>query len=212
MKKIIACLLFSSVLLISCKKETSQTTVEPKQDTTKQLNYSIDANASEVHWTAYKTTAKKAVKGVFTKLNITSSTNSDTKQGVFNNLEFSIPVTSFFSKDEIRDTKIKALFFGVMDNTSLISGTFSNLNGDDSKGSMALNLKMNNEIIAVPMTYVIENNIVSIDGNINNLMDWKMEKAFNSLHKACELLHTGDDGVSKTWEDVAISATVILKH
>ena len=212
MKKVIACLLLSSILFISCKKETSQTTVEPKQETTKQITYSIDANASEVHWTAYKTTAKKAVKGVFTKLNITSSTNSNTKQGVFNNLEFSIPVTSFFSKDEIRDTKIKALFFGVMDNTSLISGTFSNLNGDDSKGSMALNLKMNNEIITVPMTYVIENNIVSIDGNINNLMDWKMEKAFNSLHKACELLHTGDDGVSKTWEDVAISATVILNH
>ena len=212
MKKIIAYLLFSTVLLISCKKETSQTTVEPKQDTTKQNNYNIDTNASEVHWTAYKTTAKKAVKGVFTKLNITSFTNSDTKHGVFNNLEFSIPVTSFFSKDEIRDTKIKALFFGAMDNTSLISGTFTNVNGDDSKGSMALNLKMNNEIVAIPMTYVIENNIVSIDGNINNLMDWKMEKAFNSLHKACELLHTGDDGVSKTWEDVAISATVILKH
>jgi hypothetical protein len=211
MKKVIACLLFSSILFISCKKETSQATVEPKQETTKQITYSIDANASEVHWTAYKTTDKKAVKGVFTKLNIINSTNSDTKQGVLNNLEFSIPVTSFFSKDETRDTKIKALFFGVMDNTSLISGTFSNLNGNDSKGTFILNLKMNNEIVAIPMTYEIENNIMSINGNIVNLMDWKMEKAFNSLHKACELLHTGEDGVSKTWEDVAISAIVVLK-
>ena len=211
MKKVIACLIFSSILFISCKKETSQSTVETKKETTKQIIYRIDANASEVHWTAYKTTAKKAVKGVFTKLNISNSTNSNTKQGVFDNLEFNIPISSFFSKDETRDTKIKALFFGVMDNTTLISGTFSNVNGNDSKGTLTLNLKMNNETVAIPMTYSIDNNIISINGNIANLMDWKMEKAFNSLHKACELLHTGEDGKSKTWEDVAISAVVVLK-
>jgi hypothetical protein len=211
MKKVIACLIFSSILFISCKKETSQSTVETKKETTKQITYRIDANASEVHWTAYKTTAKKAVKGVFTKLNISNSTNSNTKQGVFDNLEFNIPISSFFSKDETRDTKIKALFFGVMDNTTLISGTFSNVNGNDSKGTLTLNLKMNNETVAIPMTYSIDNNIISINGNIANLMDWKMEKAFNSLHKACELLHTGEDGKSKTWEDVAISAVVVLK-
>lgn len=211
MKKVIACLLFSSILFISCKKETSQPTVETKKETTKQITYRIDANASEVHWTAYKTTAKKAVKGVFTKLNISNSTNSNTKQGVFDNLEFNIPISSFFSKDETRDTKIKALFFGVMDNTTLISGTFSNVNGNDSKGTLTLNLKMNNETVAIPMSYSIDNNIISINGNIANLMDWKIEKAFNSLHKACELLHTGEDGKSKTWEDVAISAVVVLK-
>lgn len=212
MKKVIACLLLSSSLFISCKKETSQATTEQKQENVKQVTYSIDTNASEINWTAYKTTAKKAVKGVFTKLNITNPINSNTKKGAFDNLGFDIPVSSFFSKDETRDTKIKALFFGAMDNTTLISGTFSNISGDDNLGSMSLNLKMNNETVAIPMTYSIENNIVSINGNINNLMDWKMSTAFNSLHKACELLHTGEDGVSKTWEDVAISATVVLSN
>ena len=77
---------------------------------------------------------------------------------------------------------------------------------------MTLNLTMNNETVGVPMTYTIEDNIVSINGNINNLMDWKMESAFNSLHAACELLHTGEDGISKTWEDVAIGAKVYLTH
>lgn len=211
MKKVIACLLFSSILFISCKKETSQSTKETKQETTKQITYSIDTNASEVHWTAYKTTTKKAVKGVFTKLNISNPTNSNTKQGVFDNLEFNIPISSFFSKDETRDTKIKTLFFGIMDNTSLIKGNFSDVTGNETKGTMALNLTMNNETVGIPMTYTIEGNIVSISGNIDNLMDWKMEKAFNSLHKACELLHTGEDGISKTWKDVAINATVVLK-
>lgn len=212
MKKIITCLLVSSTLFLSCKKETSTTVTVPKEKTAKETTYSIDTNASEVHWTAYKTTAKKAVKGVFTKLNITNSNKSNSKQGVFNNLNFEIPVSSFFSKDEIRDTKIKALFFGIMDNTSLISGTFSNITGDDMQGNMTLSLTMNNNTVDLPMTYTTVDNVITLNGNITNLMDWKMEKAFNSLHKACELLHTGEDGVSKTWQDVAISATVILKN
>lgn len=209
MNKAIVCLLLSSLLLISCKKEANKT-VEEKEDTVKQLTYKIDTNATEVHWTAYKTTAKKAVKGVFTKLNIANPIVSNTKQGAFENVAFEIPVSGFFSKDEIRDSKIKTLFFGVMDNTSLISGTFSAITGNDLEGNMILNLKMNNETVAIPMTYNIEGNIVSINGSIENLMDWKMDDAFNSLHKACELLHTGEDGVSKTWKDVAISATAVL--
>lgn len=208
MKKAIACLLLSSILFISCKKEN--TTAPKEKEPVKETTYSIDANASEVHWTAYKTTAKKAVKGVFTKLNITNSTNSTTKLGVFDKLGFEIPISSFFSKNEARDTKIKTLFFGVMDNTILINGTFSNVEGNETDGQLLLNLTMNNETVAVPMTYKTTDNIITINGTIENLMDWKMAKAFNSLHKACELLHTGEDGVSKTWQDVAISATVIL--
>lgn len=210
MKHIFTCLLLSTALFISCKKD-STTNTTTKKESQQEASYSIDSNASEVHWTAYKTTAKKAVKGVFTKLNITTPNNSTTKHGVFENLGFEIPVSSFFSKDETRDTKIKALFFGVMDNTSLISGKFSKINGNDSEGQMTLSLIMNNNTVDVPMTYSITNNIVSLNGNIDNLMDWKMDKAFNTLHKACELLHTGEDGISKTWQDVAISATVLLK-
>lgn len=212
MKKVITCCLLSTLLLASCKKNNTETTIEHQDETTKVISYSINTDATEIHWTAYKTTAKKAVKGVFTKLNIDKSTNSSTKHGVFNNLEFNIPVSGFFSKDETRDSKIKALFFGVMDNTSLIKGTFSNVNGNDSKGNMTLNLTMNNESVGIPMTYTIEDNIVSINGNIDNLMAWKMENAFNSLHAACELLHTGEDGISKTWEDVAISAIAVLNN
>jgi len=126
-------------------------------------------------------------------------------------LEFNIPISSFFSKDEVRDNKIKALFFGVMKETTLISGRFSNITGNEEEGAMSLNLKMNGELVAIPMKYTISDNKVEINGTITNLMDWKIEEAFKSLHRACELLHTGEDGVSKTWKDVAISATAVLK-
>jgi len=209
MKKVILCLLVSSLFITSCKKEAKEpeaTTQEAKEPT-----YSVDASTTEVNWTAYKTTAKTPVKGVFTRLNIDNPIQGKNKKDAFNNLEFNILISSFFSKNEVRDTKIKKVFFGVMKKTTLISGFFSDVNGDDEKGSMSLNLKMNSETIAIPMKYTISDNKVDISGTIINLMDWKMDDAFKSLHKACELLHTGEDGISRTWEDVAISATAVLK-
>jgi len=209
MKKVILCLLVSSLFIISCKKEVKQ----PKTSTpeTTKPAYIVDASTTEVNWTAYKTTAKTPVKGIFTSLNIEKPILSDSKHGAFENLEFNIPVSSFFSKNEVRDNKIKTLFFGVMKETTLISGHFSNISGNDEEGIMTLNLKMNGEIVIIPMKYTITENKVNINGTISSLIDWKMEDAFKSLHKACELLHTGEDGVSKTWKDVAISATAVLK-
>ncbi len=209
MKKIFFYSLCCTLLITSCKKENKQP--EPTTQDTTQQTYTVDANATEVHWTAYKTTAKTPVSGVFTRLNIDKPIVSDTKQGAFVNLNFSIPVSSFFSKDETRDSKIKSLFFGVMKETEFISGNFSNIMGNEEEGRMNLNLKMNGEIVNIPMKYTIDNNIVTLNGTITNLMDWKMETAFNSLHKACEVLHKGEDGISRTWEDVAISAKAVLK-
>jgi len=209
MRKITLCLLTCFLLIISCKKEVKETKDNTQE--VKKTTYSVDASTTEVNWTAYKTTVKTPVKGIFSRLNIKTPIQSDSKQGAFEGLEFNIPISSFFSKNEIRDNKIKALFFGVMKETTLISGHFSNIIGNDTEGTMLLNLKMNRETVAIPMKYTIADNKVAINGIISDLIDWKMEDAFTSLHKACELLHTGEDGVSKTWKDVAISATAVLK-
>lgn len=210
MRNTIACLFLSLALLSSCKKETKveeTTTQEPKQ-----THYSVDASTTEVGWTAYKTTAKTPVSGKFVQLKLENPVSSETKQGAFSGLAFEIPVSSFFSANEERDTKIKELFFGVMKETTLISGSFSNIIGNEEEGTMTLKLKMNGEVVPVETTYKIERNKVTINGTLTNLMDWKMDDAFNSLHKACELLHTGEDGVSRTWEDVAINAVAVLKE
>lgn len=209
MKKAILFLLVSSLFISSCKKEAKEQ--EAPVEIIQKETYSVDANKTEINWTAYKTTAKTAVKGVFTSLNIDKPIQSDNKQGTFSNLKFSIPVSSFYSKNEIRDNKIKKLFFGFMKNTELISGHFSNITGNEEEGAMSLNLKMNDQVVSVPMKYTISDNQININGTITDLLDWKMNEAFNSIHKACEILHTGEDGISKTWKEVAISATAVLK-
>ena len=47
---------------------------------------------------------------------------------------------------------------------------------------------------------------------INATMDlnvWETQNALASIHEACLELHTGADGVSKTWDEVGISAKIL---
>jgi hypothetical protein len=37
-----------------------------------------------------------------------------------------------------------------------------------------------------------------------DVLDFGLKTAFDDLHKTCEALHTGPDGVSKTWSEVAL--------
>ena len=51
---------------------------------------------------------------------------------------------------------------------------------------------------------------VSMTGTMN-LKDWDALGALTSLSKVCFDLHKGPDGVSKTWEDVAIEISTFLR-
>ena len=46
---------------------------------------------------------------------------------------------------------------------------------------------------------------------VMNLENWDALNAVASINKACEALHTGKDGVSKTWSEVAVHADVLLQ-
>lgn len=203
MKKTI--LFFAAALTFittSCKKKEA-----PKKEATTEVKegYQVSSKGSEVYWTGYKFTEKKGVKGKFKTINITKAPVATTALEAFNGVEFSIPTSSVFSDNAIRDGKLKSLFFGFMDNTESLTGTFA------TKGSdIVLNLKMNGQTKEVPLQYSIKDRHVKLEGTLN-LLDFGAIKAYNSIHKACKVLHTGTDGVSKTWEDVAIEALVFLK-
>ena len=44
------------------------------------------------------------------------------------------------------------------------------------------------------------------------LKDWDALGALESLNKVCFDLHKGADGISKTWEDVAIEVNTYLRE
>lgn len=198
LKKIpfITFVLLFSIVLISCKKEVKK---EPAQ-------FSIESKTITVKWTGYKTTDKVAVKGQFKEINIKNIKSGLTATEALNGAEFSIPIGSLFTDEPVRDSKLKQLFFGVMDNTLSLSGTL-NL-GNDGTGS--IDLLMNGIQQEIPVTYIISGQLVELEGTMN-LNDWNGQTALASISEACFDLHKGPDGVSKTWSEVAVSAVVYLK-
>lgn len=183
----------------SCKSEK-------KSDSNKKnevkKNYVVASAKSEINFTAYKTSEKIPVRGQFKKVDIIANGEGNTIKEAINNVEFSIPVSSIFTKDTSRDFKIKKFFFGVMDNTKLLSGKLVIEN--DSIGYA--NIKMNGKVEKVSFSYSILEKTFSMNATMN-LENWNAVKAINSLNLECKDLHKGTDGVSKTWNEVALNIT-----
>ncbi|WP_010521227.1 YceI family protein [Aquimarina agarivorans] len=205
MKKLLVLAIAASLFTVSCKEKVEAKETVEKEEVA-QKGYKVSAEGSIVEWTGYKFTEKKGVKGKFKKINVIDAPVAATPVEAFNGVDFSIPVSSIFSNNAIRDGKLMKLFFGYMDNTDLLTGNFK------TKGDQIfLNLKMNDVTKEIPLKHTISDRHVKLEGSLN-ILDFGAEKAFNSIHKACEVLHTGPDQVSKTWEDVKVEAIVFLKE
>jgi len=211
MKKIaFACLSLLLMTGISCKDaKKGQEDKAVELEATSSEKFSLVKDSTKVSFTAYKTTEKVPVGGKFTQINITNAPEGSTALQALNGTTFSIPVSSLFTNDPTgtRDPKILEFFFNVMDNTELISGVFKVSAEDKCSIDVTLNGKTEN----IPLDHTkTGDNSYSFNG-IMNLEAWDASNAVASLNKACEVLHTGSDGVSKTWSEVAVHADVLLQ-
>lgn len=194
-------ILIFAIVLTSCKSEKKQEgTPEVKPTLT------LTKENTTVSFTAYKTTDKVPVKGFFSESNAVLPENASTPEEALNGLKFEIPVSSLYTNDTIRDGKLKKSFFGSMVNTSILSGTISLT--DSSNGTVALN--MNGMTADLPITIAINENTATINGVID-LKNWNALQALTALNEVCFDLHKGPDGVSKTWEDVAIEVVTTFE-
>ena len=200
MKKIYVLLfLIAGVISLSnCKSETKKE--EIKEVKKVGAKFSLKNAKNQINFTAFKTTEKIPVGGQFKKVNIISNGDGETVKEAINNAEFSIPVSSLFTKDSSRDFKIRKFFFGIMDNTKLLSGKLVLEN--DSIGYSSI--KMNGIIKNIPFKYTISNNTFSMNAKID-VNNWNAAAALASLNKECFDLHKGADGVSKTWNEVLLN-------
>ena len=203
MKKLALFLVALTLTTTSCKKEKNE--AGPEAKTTNSKTFSVIGETSTVKWIAYKTTDKVAVKGNFNTIKITNSKKAATVEEALNGTLFSIPVSSIFSNEETRDSKIKEFFFGAMKNTEFISGTF-----DISEKGSFVNITMNGISKTIPIDLIIDEQMATFNNTLN-LNDWDLGNALASLHKVCFDLHKGPDGVSKTWDEVEIKAVIYLK-
>ena len=194
-------MLIFSIALTSCKSEKKEEGTPEAKPTLK-----LTSENTTVSFTAYKTTDKIPVKGFFSESSAVLPENASTTKEALNGLKFEIPVSSLYTNDTIRDGKLKKSFFGTMVNSSKLSGTISLT--DATNGTVALN--MNGMTAELPVTVAIEDNTATINGVID-LKKWNALQALASLNEVCFDLHKGPDGVSKTWEDVAIEVVTTFE-
>lgn len=206
MRKFSVLILALTLSIVACKNEKKETkTTETEVVETEK--FVAKPEATSVKWTAYKTTEKKGVGGEFKTVNFEIKSGASVEEAL-NNLEFSIPISSLFTNDatNTRDAKIKESFFGSMLNTEFLKGTIK-----VADGKYAASLTMNGVTHDLPLDVkVTEERRVTMSG-VMNLKDWNALDALAALNKVCFDLHKGPDGVSKTWEDVAIEVSTYLR-
>ncbi|RSK39272.1 YceI family protein [Mangrovimonas spongiae] len=209
MKKISYFLIVLTLSLLSCKDNKKETKTETGTETTTEVTttekFVVKPEATSVKWTAYKTTEKTPVGGEFTVLKFDEKSGNSPEEAL-NNLTFSIPVSSLFTNDDVRDGKLKESFFGAMLDTELISGTITS-----SNGNYVASITMNGVTENLPLDInITDERRVTLTGTMD-LKTWNALDALESLNKVCFDLHKGPDGVSKTWEDVAIEVSTYLR-
>jgi len=183
-----------SIFVFSCDKEAKPITND---------EYSVNAKTINLQWTAYKTTKKVPVKGTFKTVNLIKEYTGKTPMESLNNLEFSIPVNSIDSNKPERDVKLVTSFFGSMKDTKSIHGVIKL----DENGIGSVRLTMNGIIEKLPVTYAINDSKATVKATLQ-LDNWKGEAAINALNEACGELHKGEDGISKTWNEVTLQIEV----
>jgi hypothetical protein len=165
-------------------------------------SYKIIPEETIVTWTAFKTTDKIPVTGIFKEVIIENEKSGSTISEMLNGIKFSLPINSIFSQSNLRDGKIKKFFFGNMINTSKISGEIKLI--DNTNGLVTI--IMNGMSEELPINFKISDNSIIIDAEMD-LNNWKAQMALSALSDACEDLHTGPDGETVTWSDVKINVT-----
>ncbi len=196
-------LALGSILLISCGGDATQE--QEVTDTETTCVYKYDEASTSVGWTAFKYTEKTGVSGVFDKVNVLISESSDDMFKTLTGTSFTIPVESVNSKNEDRDAKINAHFFGAMNSTDLISGLVKSINASEA----TVELTMNGVSKDYTGTVNVDGETVSFMSTIN-LTDFEAGFAIDSLNVVCNDLHTGKDGISKLWTEVDINVTTTL--
>ena len=168
-----------------------------------KCTYSLDSKDVKMQWTAYKTTEKAGVKGTFTKVSLVGKTSATSLGALAEGLSMELDGASVESGNAGRNVTIKQFFFEKFAPAFGIKASVSKFEGDDTKGKIHIAINLNGVTKTLPFAYTVQDGVLEAKGTML-MPDFSLKAAFDSLHNACGTLHTGKDGVPKTWEDVEL--------
>lgn len=194
--KLISMAFVGALMLASCGG-----TEEVKEEAPLEICfYTYDSTATEFSWTAYKFNEKTPVGGTFNEIEITSDGSSDDLKGLIESMKFSMKTASVETQNPERNEKIARLFFGTI-KTPSIDGRVKKLKDN---GKAVIEVKMNGVAVDVEGDYTLVDGKFSFDTSVDMKL-WNALSGISTLNAECKDLHTGADGVSKLWSEVALS-------
>lgn len=215
MKKLIYILALPALLLTACGGEEKKE--EPNKNQADEAgggkgndapaescSFMLDKESGiTIKWEAYKHTAKVPVSGYFEDITVTSTSSHPEFTGAMENINLSINTHSINTQDTSRDRKIEQFFFDVLTATETIDGSLKDVEGNMSAGNGTLSMKFNSIEGSLPFDYKVNGEDVTIIATMD-LKKWEALEAVASLNEVCKEKHTGDDGITKVWDDVKI--------
>jgi len=158
-------------------------------------------------WTAFKTTEKVGVSGSFKDYTLSSSTPGSTLSETLKGVKMSIVPSSVDSGVEIRNQTIATKYFAAFAPDTPFAVTVESVSGDEKAGTATLKVDINGAQKTLDFPYTVNEAGELTAKATMEMMDFGLKTAFDGIHLACEALHKGADGVSKTWTDVDLSVT-----
>jgi len=173
--------------------------------------YTLDSSSVKVGWTAFKTTEKTPVKGSLNEVQVTTSKKpAKSLTALLSSAKATGQMDGEKKSDSgnpARDTTLFQKFFSLLAGSGKFQGSFLHVKGDDQAGTLDLALGLNGKKKNIPLNYLLgADGSLSVTGEFD-MTEFGMDAALASLHTACEALHKGKDGVSKTWPNVGLTLT-----
>lgn len=163
--------------------------------------YNLVEESHKVNWTGFKYTEKTGVSGTFSQVNIKSK-EADSLQGLLKSIEFEVDTNSVDSGNIARDMTLMKTVFAFLSIPQTIKGSITAANDKELAVKMSFN-----KIMDAKFSYTAKDGLITADGVINLTRNGLL-RSYDAVKEACKVLHTGEDGVSKTWPDVELKLSV----
>lgn len=160
--------------------------------------YSADGQIKLIY-TGYKTAKKNGVDGTFKNIKFSSKPN-DSFVEFAKSLNVEIDGTQIDTKVPLRNKNIAIIFDKAK--SSKILAKITDVKGDDKKGTMDIDMTINNVTKKVPFEYIVKNNSIQATSSID-VLDFALNDSFSAFAKKCKAFHAG-----KTWTDVGLKFSV----
>jgi hypothetical protein len=178
------------------------------QEQSQILKHCLGNNVPTFSWTAYKTTDKVAVSGWFNDVKLEYGVKDQEVKFVplkeiLEGASFLIKSHSVASGNPERDATLVKSFFKLFSDDT-ISGKVVKVDDD----FFTVDIQMNGEKRPIIFNYKIDSsNMLTASSNID-MLEFALKKPYESISSACKSLHTGADGVAKTWSTVSLDIKV----